>query len=263
MAEHYTHGHPEAVLRSHRWRTVENSAAYLLPHLVAGARVLDVGCGPGTITADLAARVAPGEVLGVDASTEVVAAASREHRAANLSFRTADVYRLDLDDATFDLVHAHQVLQHLADPVSALGEMRRVCRPDGWVAARDADYEAMTWWPVVAGLQRWLEVYRAVARANGGEPDAGRRLLSWASGAGFAEVRASASAWCFATPEDRDWWAGTWAERTTASPLADRAVELGIATRAELDDCAAAWQAWGAAPDAWFVVVHGEVLARP
>ena len=56
----YTHGHAESVLRSHRTRTAANSAAYLLPHLAPGQRLLDVGSGPGTITADLATLVAPG-----------------------------------------------------------------------------------------------------------------------------------------------------------------------------------------------------------
>ena len=64
--ERYTHGHHEAVLSSHRSRTAENSAAYLLPHLEAGQRLLDVGCGPGTITADLAALVAPGQVVALE-----------------------------------------------------------------------------------------------------------------------------------------------------------------------------------------------------
>jgi Methyltransferase domain len=64
----YTHGHSEPVLRSHRWRTAENSCAYLLPHLRADMTPLDVGCGPGSITADLAGRVA--SVVGVDRSTE-------------------------------------------------------------------------------------------------------------------------------------------------------------------------------------------------
>jgi SAM-dependent methyltransferase len=250
------------VLRSHRWRTVENSAAYLLPHLAPGTSVLDVGCGPGTITADIAGRVAPGPVLGVDASAEVIAAAGRDHDAANLSFRTADVYALDLDDDRFDVVHAHQVLQHLDDPVAALREMRRVCRPGGHVAVRDADYEAMTWWPASDGLQRWLDIYRDVARANGGEPDAGRRLVAWARAAGFTDVEASASVWCFADPEDRAWWSETWAERTSSSPLAERALQLGLATADELAVCAAAWRAWAADDDAWFVVVHGELLAR-
>ena len=127
----YTHGHHESVLRSHRWRTVENSAAYLVPALERGQRVLDVGCGPGTITVDLAARVAPGEVVGLDASAavlELARAAADEAGVANVSFRTGDATALPFEDGSFDVVHAHQVLQHLSDPVAALREMRRVTR---------------------------------------------------------------------------------------------------------------------------------------
>src|SRR6187402_3596272 len=93
----YTHGHHESVLRSHTWRTAANSAAYLLPRLEAGMRLLDVGCGPGTITLDLAERVAPGEVLGIDASADVVAQAEArraELGAERVSFRAGDVYAL-------------------------------------------------------------------------------------------------------------------------------------------------------------------------
>ena len=257
----YTHGHPESVLRSHRWRTVENSAAYVLPHLRAGAAVLDVGSGPGTITADIASRVAPGEVVGIDVSDDVVDAAAADHAAPNLSFRRGDVRDMSPFAGRFDVVHAHQVLQHLGDPVGALVEMKRACRSGGVVAARDADYAAMTWWPDVPGLHRWLEVYRTVARANGGEPDAGRRLVGWAAAAGFEDIDATASAWCFAG-EDRAWWAGTWAERISASPLASRAVELGVASRSELGACADAWREWAAADDASFLVVHGEIIVR-
>jgi ubiquinone/menaquinone biosynthesis C-methylase UbiE len=259
--ERYTHGHPEAVLRSHKWRTVENSAAYVLPALSPGCTVLDVGCGPGTITAGLGERVAPGSVVGVDASADVVALASAEHHAANLSFRVGDAYDLDFPDGSFDVVHAHQVLQHLSDPVAALREMRRVCRPGGTVAFRDADYGAMSWWPELPGLARWLDVYRQVARANGGEPDAGRHLVRWARAAGFAEMSVTASLWAFVSAEDRQWWAQTWAGRTAGAPLADRAVELGVATRDDLAACADAWRRWARDPDACFFVPHAEVLA--
>ncbi|MEJ3743537.1 methyltransferase domain-containing protein [Actinomycetes bacterium KLBMP 9797] len=253
----YTHGHHEAVLRSHRWRTAENSAGYLLGELRPGMSLLDVGCGPGTITRDLAARVAPGRVVGLDAVAGVLPPATD-----TVDFVTGDVYTLDFEDGAFDVVHAHQVLQHLADPVAALREMRRVCRPGGLVAARDADYAAMTWHPEVPVLDEWLALYRKVARHNGGEPDAGRRLLAWARAAGFTDVRSTASSWCFAAAEDRAWWAETWAERVTGSALGERVAAAGFATPADLARVADGWRAWGAAEDGWFAVLHGEVLCR-
>ncbi|MER7516661.1 methyltransferase domain-containing protein [Streptomyces sp. NPDC126499] len=261
----YTHGHHESVLRSHSWRTVENSAAYLVPELRSGLDVLDVGCGPGTITADLAARVAPGRVTGVDAAADVLVkarAAAAERGLDNVEFAVADVHALAFPDDSFDVVHAHQVLQHVGDPVQALREMRRVCRPGGVVAARDSDYGAFTWFPSTPGLDEWQALYRRVARANGGEPDAGRRLLSWARRAGFTDVTASAAAWCFATPGERDWWSGLWAERTTESVYARLAVEGGHATHEDLASLAGAWRTWGGEADAWFMVPHGEILCR-
>src|SRR5437016_6053020 len=177
----YTHGHHESVLRSHRWRTVDNSAAYAASYFVAGASVLDVGCGPGTITLDIARRVAPGKVIGIDASADVIAQAQRDAaEVENVEFATGDIYALDFADASFDVVHAHQVLQHVPDPVGALREMRRVCKPDGVVAARDGDYGAYRWYPDEPEIDRWLELYRVIARHNRGEPDAGRKLMAWA-----------------------------------------------------------------------------------
>ena len=254
----YTHGHHESVLRSHRWRTVENSAAYLLTHLRPGLRLLDVGCGPGTITADFATRLAPGTVLGIDASAEVIDAARRDH--PDVTFSVADVYDLGLEDASWDVVHAHQVLQHLAEPVAALKEMRRVVRPGGIVAARDSDYASFTWHPADERLERWLALYQEIARANGGEPDAGRRLMSWARQAGFTRVDASASAWCFATATERHWWGSLWAERMTTSAIAQQARREGRATADELTAMADAWLSWAAAEDGWFAVLHGEVI---
>jgi ubiquinone/menaquinone biosynthesis C-methylase UbiE len=260
----YTHGHHESVLRSHEWRTAENSAGYLLDALVPGARVLDVGCGPGTITVDFAARVAPGSVLGIDRAGDVLDRArdaARDAGVDNVEFAAGDVYALDASDAAFDVVHAHQVLQHLTDPVAALREMRRVCAPGGVVAARDSDYATFTWWPQDPRLTRWLELYHDVAHANRAEPDAGRRLLAWAHEAGFTDVAATASSWCFATPADREWWGGLWADRIVASAIADQAVEHGLATRAELDELSTAWREWSASPDGWFAIVHGEIRA--
>lgn len=262
----YTHGHHETVLASHSVRTAENSAAYLLPYLRSGLSLLDVGCGPGTITADLAALVAPGEVTAVEPTEEALAPARRtlsDRNVPNIRLRTADVHALGFTDGSFDVVHAHQVLQHVHDPVPALREMRRVCAPDGVVAARDADYAAMTWFPEVPALDEWLALYRRIARHNSGEPDAGRRLLSWAREAGFSRVRASASTWCYATPAEREWWGGSWSRRILESAIAEQAVSYGYATRTDLERISAGWREWAAAPDGWFAILHGEILCTP
>jgi SAM-dependent methyltransferase len=259
----YTHGHHESVLRSHKWRTVDNSAAYLAPRLTPGTSVLDVGCGPGTITADVGRRVAPGRVLGIDASAAVIKEARRSAGAGpNVEFAVGDLYGLDTRDDSFDIVHAHQVLQHVPDPVGALRAMKRLCKPGGLVAARDGDFGGFRWYPDEPAIDRWLQLYREIARRNGGEPDAGRFLLAWAHAAGFDDVQAGASSWCFATPDDRAWWGGLWADRMTDSAIARQAIGEGLATEVELREIADGWRRWAAHPDGWYAVLHGEIVCR-
>ncbi|WP_072688148.1 class I SAM-dependent methyltransferase [Rhodococcus marinonascens] len=261
----YSHGHDESVLRNHRWRTAENSAGYLLPHLASGMTLLDVGCGPGTITADLAGLVAPGEVTAVEMNDEALNLARAEFAkrcVPNAKTVVSDIHALDFADDTYDVVYAHQVLQHVGDPVQALREMKRVCKPGGIVAVRDTDYGTFTWYPAKPELDRWLALYKATARANGGEPDAGRRLRAWAHEAGLEEFMTTASTWCFSSDEDREWWGGSWADRVLHSNYADRAIELGLATPEDLEHIAAGWHSWVRECDGWFALLHSEILCR-
>ncbi|GAA2899226.1 class I SAM-dependent methyltransferase [Microbacterium esteraromaticum] len=259
----YTHGHHDSVLRSHNTRTVDNSAAYLAPHLSAGAHLLDIGAGPGTITVDFASRV--GRVTATEISDGALGlsrALASERGIANIDFSVEDVHALGFADDTFDIVHAHQVLQHVGDPVQALREMRRVAKPGGIVAARDADYAGFIWFPLLPELDEWLRLYREAARLNGGEPDAGRRLLQWARAAGFSDITATASTWCYATPAEREWWGGMWADRILQSALAVQLEREGLATRSQLQQISDAWRAWASDGDGWYLVPHGEILCR-
>ncbi|WP_105036583.1 methyltransferase domain-containing protein [Cryobacterium aureum] len=263
--EEYIHGHHESVLRSHTWRTVANSAAYLIPELRAGRMLLDVGCGPGTITVDLARRLAPARVVGIDAASDIVeraAGLAADEGVHNASFQVGDVYALDFADATFDIVHAHQVLQHLANPIAAMAEIRRVLRPGGVFAARDVDYGGVMIAPRIDGLADWMRVYREVHYWNGGDPDAGRSLKAWARRAGFTDVTSSASVWCFASDAEREWWGESWAVRVTESSFAAHAIESGVADLADLKRMAVAWREWVRDPNGWFGMPHGEILAR-
>ena len=249
------------MLRSHRWRTAENSARYLLPHLRPGLDLLDLGCGPGTITLDLARRVAPGRVLGIDRSADVVeqARAAGDGRA---EFAVGDAYALDVEDASFDVVHAHQVLQHLTDPVAAIAEAARVLRGAGLLAVRDSDYAAFFWAPPNARLDRWLQLYHELTARNRADADAGRRLPEWVRAGGFDDVTVTSSNWTFADPEDRAWWGGLWADRVRHSSYATQAIAYGLSDESELADIEAGWRQWVDEPDGVFVVPSVEVLAR-
>src|SRR5205807_4278990 len=197
------------VVRQHARRTVEEAAAFLLAELRPGMRLLDVGCGPGSITRGLAERLAPGQVIGLDLSRETLDAASREAAALgleNLRYEEASVYALPFPDASFDVAYAHQVLQHLRERGAALREMLRVVRPGGLVAVRDVDWGTVAYWPRDSWIDRFIEVHHQTWYRNGGEPRMGRELRALFNDATLTDVRISASIWCYATPAETTEW---------------------------------------------------------
>lgn len=269
--EVYSHGHHASVVRAHAARTDEDSAGHLLPHLRPGMRLLDVGCGPGSITVGLARRVASpdgsGRATGIDRSDEVLAQARRlaaDAGVRNVDFEDGNVYGLRYDDGAFDVAHAHQVLHHLADPVAALREMRRVVAPGGLVSLREADYAAMSWYPESAPLRQWAGTYDAISRSNGAEPNAGRHLLSWALDAGFdaGDLHLSTSTWIYGTPGTRAAFGLGWAERALHSSYADQAIERGLADQSGLQAISDGWRAWVENPEAVFIMPSVEIIAR-
>ena len=248
----YTHGHHESVLRSHRWRTVENSAGYLLAatsYRVARCSTSAAGPAPSPSTSRDGSAREPWSAI--DPSVEVLAAARADAQAAgvtNVDYREGDVNALDV---------RRRVVRRRPRPSGAaaphrsrrprLVEMRRVCRHDGVVGARDSDYAAFTWFPEDPDLTRWLELYHEVARSNHAEPDAGRRLLSWARHAGFAR-RAAVGIGLVLTPAPRSGTGGAdsgpIASSSRLSP--SRRSNAGSSTADELARHRRAWRRWAA-----------------
>lgn len=263
--ETYTHGHAAATVRQHAQRSADEAAAFLLPDLRAGMRVLDVGCGPGSITRGLAERVAPGEVVGLDLSKETLEAARRDAAArglTNLRYEEGSVYALPFPDASFDVAYAHQVLQHLREREVALREMLRVLRPGGLLAIRDVDWETAAYWPEDPWIDRFVEIHLKTWYRNGGEPAMGRRLRGLFNAAGVSDVRVTAAVWCYTTPADTIAWGQSYAERLLTSPMGERMIEYGYASRADVQAMAAAFRAWAVHPDATWVFTHLEALGR-
>ena len=263
--ETYTHGHAPAVVRHHAKRTAEEAAAFLLPELKPGMRLLDVGCGPGSITRGLAERVAPGQAVGLDTSSETLDAARRDAAARgleNLRFEVGSVYELPFPDASFDAAYAHQVFQHLREREVALREMLRVLRPAGLIAVRDVDWGTVAYWPRDPWIDRFIEVHERTWYQNGGEPRMGRRLRALFNDAGIPDVRITAAVWCYATRGETSEWGQSYADRLVSSPMGERPVEYGYALREDIQAMASALRAWGSRPDAFWAFVHVAALGR-
>lgn len=263
----YVLDHKVANIRSHQWRTARNSAAFVIDSIQPDMHILDVGCGPGSITVDFAEMVPRGHVTGIEIGSDILAQAQSladEKGLVNVTFEEADVNALKYPDATFDLVFAHQVLQHLPEPVKALREMRRVTKPGGIVAVREGELGTFFAYPDLAGIQNTVELYVRVAHNSGSHPDAGRKLLSYALEAGFTRsaITASASNFCFSSDEDRAMWGKTWSDRLQESSFRKRALDGGFANSTDLESYAKDWRDWMIRDDAIWAHLNGEILCR-
>ncbi|PYH72783.1 class I SAM-dependent methyltransferase [Aspergillus vadensis CBS 113365] len=260
----YTTDHAPAVLQTHGWRTLSNSVPYILPYLKPNMTILDIGCGPGSITIDFARHVPSGHVTGVEYVSDPLEQArtlASSQGITNITFQVADVHALPFPDNTFDLVHVHQVLQHIADPVLALREMRRVAKPNGGIiAARESS--AMTWYPENKGIELWLDITTKMAREKGGNPHPGSRIHVWAEEAGFVQesIKKTAGSWCFSSPEERRYWGGSMAGRAANSGFATQALEGGFASREQLEAVVRGWEEFVECERAWFGLLHGEIV---
>ena len=263
----YICDHSESVVKSHSLRTAANSAAYLLDSIRPYMQICDIGCGPGSITNDLAKLVPNGQVVGVDMGYDVIDKArsmATERCIENVKFQVGNAQALDFPDHTFDIVHGHQVLQHLTDPVRALREWRRITKPGGIVACRSSDFGSAIHYPEIEAVTDFKNVYMKTARSRGGEPNGGRHLVAWAreSGIDRSRITATASTWCYSSPEERAYWSNMWADRLLNSSLAKNLIDGGFATQERIHCFIEGWREWNADDDGWYAFTHGEILCR-
>jgi len=241
-------------------RTVEQAAHFVLPYLHAGMRVLDCGCGPGSITIGLAQVAAPGKVIGIDVEPRQVAVArarAEEQRIGNVRFAEGTVYALPFPDSAFDAVFAHAVLAHLSDPLRALREIRRVLNPRGVVGISDLDWGTVLWEPATALLVEARTLLLRV-RAHHGSPYYARHQRRLLSVAGFADSEASTTptyqAYAGTLAETRG-WAATVARWFQEPGFAETAISQGWADQATIAAMIDELRTWGEQPDAFFGVL--------
>ena len=260
----YLPGHHPSIVADHAKRTAQTAAAFFLPFLKPGMRLLDVGCGPGSITSGLARCTEPAETIGIDPSLDVIETARslpNAKQAKHLSFEVGNIYEPRFGPETFDAVFAHQVLQHLRRPVDALRQMRVLLVSGGVLGVRAVDWGSTTFYPENQGMLRFLDLYYEVAGRDGLEPNAGRHLPRWLREAGFIDVRISTSTVSYTEPAALREWGDTYAEAMLASNFSGKVLEYGLATHSDLHAIAAAWRSWCRDRDAFFCFSQTEVVA--
>ncbi|KAI0097730.1 S-adenosyl-L-methionine-dependent methyltransferase [Nemania sp. FL0031] len=255
-------------------RTASNSAAFLIPTLKEmraanpNLKMLDVGAGAGSMTAEFAQIIAPGgHVTGVDVNPVALSRAGEVAKIRgvnNIGFQTADGYKLPFEDDTFDVVHCHQVLCHNKNPWEILAEMLRVTKPGGVCAAREGDLDTEIMWPPLPGMLKFhhdLEVKLIVGR--GGCATAGRQLLSWAlrTGAKRSQIKTSYSTWSYTEPEDRKLWASGMVGVALGAAVREKNIAAGI-TVEDMDEMRASWLEWVDRDDAVLAQLIGEVIIQ-
>jgi ubiquinone/menaquinone biosynthesis C-methylase UbiE len=251
---------------AHARRTAERNAAFLLPHLRPGMRLLDAGCGAGSITLGLAEAVTGGKALGIDANSEAVASASATAFSLarhNLRFEVGDVTALPFADASFDAVFCHAVLQHLRDPLSALREFRRVLSEGGIIGIADADIDGSIIAPPDPALDASARLLHDLrAHATGGNLRIGKHLRRLLHEAGFESVISSVRADSDGDAESVRRTGIFWATYYRAPELKDYAIDLALATEAQLDAMSDAWLRWSESPGAFWARFWCQAVGR-
>ncbi len=261
----YTFGFSESILQHLQRHTVHSHAAHLLPYLTPGLRVLDLGCGPGTLSIGLARAIAPGELYGVDMEQSQVDLARSIAEAGghdNATFQVGDVSDLTFDDDYFDVVHGHAILAHVPDTQAVLREAKRVLKPSGLISIREWILEGSFLAPDFEVIGDAWATLAELLTADDGHPNIGRDLKRHLLDAGFSNVRPAASFTSYTTAEDIGYFSRVIEDWFLSSDVRASATAYGVATPQQMDDLEGALKQWMSHPGAFGAVSYGEAIAN-
>ena len=259
----YTVGYGKATLNALQQRTLATCARFFLPHLHPTMVVLDCGCGPGSMTLEIAERVDPGQVVGLDRDEQQVVAArslAAERGVANARFEVGDVYALPFPDDTFDAVFSHALVSHLREPERAFSEMRRALKPGGVLAVAENDNGTWVISPADSAMERLASLFQQALDHNGGNRLLMRHVRGALLAAGFTAVEAHAGAEVWGTPAAVRDMAAAMGALAQGPGFVGPVLEQGWASSAEVEALPAELLAWGELPDAYVAVLKPGAL---
>lgn len=259
----YTMGYGEEFLQMLDRRSAQSNAARLLPHLTPGQRLLDFGCGPGTISVGLAKAVEPGEFHGIDmeeSQIDIARSAAKAGGHDNATFHVGDVTKLPFEDDYFDVAFCHTVLTHVPDTAAVLNEAKRVLKPGGLIFSREIIVSSSF---IEPGEEKTRPAWNTFARllaGNGGHPEIGKELGRHFLAAGFKDIRASGSYDSFGTPQDVGFFLQFVLDWFHAPAVVEAATKYGLATREQFDEWRQDLEEWKDTPGGLAALAFGECL---
>ena len=261
----YTMGYGEEMLETQLRATAEDSAAFLLPYLRPGLRVLDFGCGPGTISVGLARAVAPGETHGVDMEESLIEMArsvAASWSQDNAMFHVGDVTDLKFEDSFFDVAHCRSVLMHVPDTAAVLSEVKRVLKPGGIIACREMICDSAFTYPDFGIMERSWDMFADLVAADDGHPQMGKDLKGHILDAGFVNIRMNASFSVYNSPGEIASIYRLISQWLLSPEVAEAAIRYGASSESLVNGLQAAYDRWKEHPGALFTFAYGEAIAN-
>lgn len=263
-ASNYTMGYSEEFRQLLNRRSADSHAGHLLPHLKPGLKVLDFGCGPGTISVGLAKAVEPGELHGIDMAESEIALARAAADAgghANATFNLGNVTELPFKDDYFDVAHCHAVLMHVPDTRTALAEVNRVLKPGGIISSRELIAASSFLEPGSEKISNAWATFEKLLAGYGGHPGMGKELKGVLLEAGFVNVKATASFDFFGSREDIAFFHTLISGWFFSDQIITAAATYGLATQQQFDEWRHEIDQWESATGAFGGLAFGECIA--
>ena len=261
----YTMGFSDEMLKALLRFSAKTHAAYLLPYLRPGLRVLDFGCGPGTISVGLAKAVEPGELHGVDMEESQISLSrhfAQQGGHDNATFHVGDVTALPFPDGFFDVAHCHDVLMHVPDTHAVLTEVKRVLKPGGIIGCREIICEASFNHPDFGVLRKSWDMFEDLLAADDGHPQMGMELKGHFLAAGFEGVWTTFDFDTYSTPPDIA-FIYVFANQWFLSPeITEAAIKYGASTEELCDQIREAYVRWKDHPGAFCALAFGAAVAN-
>lgn len=260
--EQYTLGYGAASTEMMINRTAESHLGFLLPHLKPGMRILDCGCGPGSLTLSLAETANPEQIIGTDleeSQLEIARSEAVRRNIDNASFEIASIYDLPFESNSFDIVVISAVIGNLQEPLRGFNEVHRILKTGGIIAVKEFDHGGDLFYPTDTDFLNSLKLYHRLRRHNGHDPESGRKVFAYLQKAGFRNCIAGATYKTFCGPDVLTGVGKLFAELINEA-FATPSIEMGWVTPDEVERMKAAWEEFPSKPGAFYAQTWCEIL---